>query len=254
VLSLNEGVPMKIRLKAFLYHLSASAVIALLVIGLVFFAWYPPPLHIATGVMTIFLLLLAVDVILGPLLTFLVFKPGKKSLAFDSSVIILLQLSALAYGVYTVAEGRPAWLVFSVDRFELVRVNEIDNRNLANTLPEYQKPAWFGPQWVAAVAPFHSEANSNLLFEALFTGVDIAQRPELYQSLSAQKENVQQRSQPLSKLELFNSTDRIEAVFEKYPKANSWLPLKAVNQDMVVLLDDVTVEVVAVVDLRPWSW
>lgn len=158
----------------------------------------------------------------------------------------------MAYGVYTVAEGRPAWLVFSVDRFELVRVNEIDNRSSTNALPEYQKPVWTGPQWAAAIAPFHSEANSNLLFEALFTGVDIAQRPELFQPLITQKENLKKRSQPLSKLELFNSSDHLEATLAKYPKANSWLPLKAVNQDMVVLLDDGTVEVVAVVDLRPW--
>lgn len=133
---------MNTRLKAFLYHLLGSTIIAFFVIGLVFFVWYPSPLHSATGVTAIFLLLLIVDVVLGPLLTLLVFKPGKKSLAFDLSVIILLQLSALTYGLYTVAEGRPAWLVFSVDRFELVRVNEIDNRNLANALPEYQKPAW----------------------------------------------------------------------------------------------------------------
>lgn len=251
---LNKGVLMKARFRAFFYHLFGSAVIALLVINLVFFVWYLAPLHIATGVMVIFLLLLAVDVILGPLLTFLVFKPSKKSLAFDLSIIVLLQLSALAYGLYTVAEGLPAWLIFSVDRFELVRVNEIDNRNLTSALPEYQKPVWIGPQWVAAVASFHSEVKSNLLFEALFTGVDIAQRPEFYQSLITQKENLKKRSQPLSKLELFNSFDHLEATLAKYPKANSWLPLKAVNQDMVVLLDDTTVEVVAIVDLRPWSW
>ncbi len=66
------------RLKAFAIHLAISALIALTVIGLVFFIWYPSPLHTALGVTQIFLILLAVDVVLGPLLTLLVYKAGKK--------------------------------------------------------------------------------------------------------------------------------------------------------------------------------
>lgn len=66
------------RFQAFALHLAISALIALAVIGLVFFIWYPAPLASATGVTRIFLLLLAVDVILGPSLTLLVNKPGKK--------------------------------------------------------------------------------------------------------------------------------------------------------------------------------
>jgi len=98
------------RLKAFAIHLAISALIALAVIGLVFFIWYPAPLHTATGVTQIFLLLLTVDVVLGPLLTLIVYKTGKKTLIMDLTVIALLQLSALAYGVWTVAEDRSAWL------------------------------------------------------------------------------------------------------------------------------------------------
>lgn len=48
----------------------------------------------------------------------------------DLTVIAVLQLGALSYGLWTVAEGRPAWLVFAVDRFELVRVLDIDKRKL----------------------------------------------------------------------------------------------------------------------------
>ena len=75
------------RLKFFLSHLFISFLIALLVIGLVFFVWYPSPLAIAVGVMHIFLMLLAIDVIVGPVLGLLVYKKGKKTLKFDLSVI-----------------------------------------------------------------------------------------------------------------------------------------------------------------------
>ena len=62
------------RIKAFLIHGLISISIALLVIGLVFFIWYPAPLAKAVGVTHIFLMMLAIDVILGPLLTLLVYK------------------------------------------------------------------------------------------------------------------------------------------------------------------------------------
>ena len=107
------------RIKAFTTHLFISLLIALAVIGVVFYLWHPTPLHTAVGVTQIFLILLAVDVIFGPLLTLLVYKTGKKTLIIDLTVIALLQFSALCYGLWTVAEGRPAWLVFAKDRLTL---------------------------------------------------------------------------------------------------------------------------------------
>ena len=68
------------RLKFFLSHLFISLIIALLVIGLVFFVWYPSPLAQAVGVIYIFLMLLAIDVVIGPILGILVYKQGKKTL------------------------------------------------------------------------------------------------------------------------------------------------------------------------------
>ena len=53
----------------------------------------------------------------------------KKSLKMDLAVIIIIQLSALFYGIYSIFEGRPAWLAYNVDRFELVRNNEIVDDN-----------------------------------------------------------------------------------------------------------------------------
>ena len=105
------------RLKFFLSHLSISFLIALLVIGVVFIVWYPSPLATAVGVTHIFLMLLAIDVVIGPILGLLVYKEGKKSLKFDLTVIILLQLSALFYGIYSIEQGRPVWIAFNVDRF-----------------------------------------------------------------------------------------------------------------------------------------
>ncbi|MCU7886580.1 MAG: type IV pilin accessory protein, partial [Candidatus Thiodiazotropha sp. (ex Lucinoma annulata)] len=102
---------MKTKFVAFLIHLSLSVCIALLVMLLVFRLWYPAPLHDLVGVKHIFYLLVGIDVVIGPVLTFIVYKKGKPSLATDLSLIAFFQLAAFFYGIWTVAEGRPAWIV-----------------------------------------------------------------------------------------------------------------------------------------------
>lgn len=241
------------RFKAFLIHLAISALIAFIFIFLLFLIWYPAPLHTAVGVTQIFLILLTVDVVLGPLLTLLVYKVGKKTLAMDLAVIVLLQLSALCYGIWTVAEGRPAWLVFAADRFDLVRVLDIDDRKLAEAGTHYRQPSLFGPQWVATINPTDNNERNEILMESVLAGVDIAQRPNLYQPLESQKDTIKQRLLELSALPPNNTAEDIKAVLAKHPNADAWLPLRANNQDMVVLMNKDAVEVIAIVDLRPWE-
>lgn len=240
------------RLNAFLIHLLISTCIAAAVIGVVFFVWYSAPLHTAAGVTKIFLLLLAVDVVLGPLLTLIVYKTGKKTLIMDLTVIALLQLSALGYGVWTVAEGRPAWLVFGGDRFELVRIPDIDQRNIG-THYLYSSPAWTGPQWVGATTPIDLNARNDIIFESVSGGFDIYQRPNLYRPLQEMKASIQKHAQKLSLLNEFNAGNDVQNAVKKYPSATAWLPLRAKHQDMVVLINKETAQVIAIADLRPWN-
>lgn len=240
------------RIKFFLTHLSISFLIALLVIGLVFFIWYPSPLATAVGVTHIFLMMLAIDVIVGPLLGLLVYKQGKKSLKFDLTVIIAIQISALLYGVYSIEQGRPAWLVYNVDRFELVRKNELVDTNIQQAQPQFQKPSWFKPQYVATEFAKDTQQRNDEMFAEVFSGISIAQRPERYVELTQAKNQIQQRALPLVELQRYNPKTDVEKTLAKYPKADAWLPLKANAVDMVVLLNKETAEVIKIVDLRPW--
>ena len=63
-----------------------------------FWVWYPTPYFAIDGGWQVLRILAGVDVVLGPLLTFIVFKIGKPSLKFDMSCIILMQIGALIYG------------------------------------------------------------------------------------------------------------------------------------------------------------
>lgn len=241
------------RLKFFLSHLLLSFLVALLVIGLVFFIWYPSPLATAVGVTHIFLMLLVIDVILGPLLGLLVYKEGKKTLKFDLSVIILIQIAALCYGVFSIEQGRPAWLVYNVDRFELVKKNELVDTNIQQAQPQFQKPSWFKPQYVATEFAKNTQQRNDEMFAEVFSGISIAQRPERYIELTQAKTQIQQRALPLVELQQYNPKTDVEKTLAKYPKADAWLPLKANAVDMVVLVNKESASIIKIVDLRPWQ-
>lgn len=241
------------RLKFFLCHLSISFLITLLVVGLVFFIWYPSPLATAVGVTHIFLMLLVIDVILGPFLGLLVYKEGKKTLKFDLSVIILIQIMALCYGVFSIEQGRPAWLVFHADRFELVRKNDLILENIGQAQPQFQQISWTDPQFAAVKLAVSPQQRNDEMFAEVFSGISIAQRPERYVELTQAKNQIQQRALPLIELEQYNSKTEVKKTLAKYPKANAWLPLKANAIDMVVLVNKESASIIKIVDLRPWK-
>lgn len=243
---------MSLRIRAFLIHLAASIVLALVAMAVVFAVWYPSPLARAVGVTEIFLILLGVDVVIGPLLTLVVYKAGKRSLRFDLATIVCLQLTAFAYGFWTVAEGRPAWLVFSVDRFELVQAYEIDDRKLSEALPMYRNPSLFGPGWAAARRA-NAEERKDVLLESLLAGVDVAQRPNFYSDLITAADGIRQHAQPLSALEKFNPTAEVAKVLARWPEADAFLPMMAKVHPVTVLIHKESARVVAIVDLNPWE-
>lgn len=239
------------RFKAFFTHLACSVVVACALAYIVFGVWYPEPLGVALGVLDIFLTVLIVDTALGPLITLVIYKKEKKWLAMDLAVVVVLQAAALIYGVHVVAEGRPVWIVFNVDRFDIVQATEINPENRAKAASEYQELSWFGPRWVASDIPEDRTARTELLFNAASGGADLPQRPDLYRPLSTQKNAMKARGQSLQALDAFNSEEEIATTLARWPNAASWLPLSARDQSMVVLLDDQQ-QVVAVAPLKPW--
>lgn len=240
------------RIKFFIKHLITSFIVAILVLTWIFTVWYPAPLAKATGVTHIVLLMLAIDMIVGPILGFIVYKAHKKSLKFDLLVIILLQISALSYGVYSLAEGRPVWIAFNGNRFELIRNNELLDVSVDNRVDnEYYHPSLLGPKYVAVkIAEDSSEREQNM-FEELQGGISLAQRPERYVAIAEANEKIVETAQAASQLNNYNSEIVVNSTLSKYSNVNSYLGLKANAIDMTVLLDDEG-NMVDIVDLRPW--
>lgn len=246
---------MGLRHRAFFYHLAGSLLWAVFALFVVFGIWYPRPLQIATGVTGVFLLIIIVDVILGPLLTLIVFRPGKsrRALRFDLIVIITVQLLALAYGLVTVSQGRPVWMVFNIDRFDLVQAYELDNPYREQAHKQYQQLSWIGPQWVAARVPDDKNARDELLFDSLFAGVDLPQRPDLYVPYAEEQERIINKARSLEELKQYNLVADVEKVLRQHPEASAYLPMMGQAESVTVLINKDTADVIAVVDLRPWQ-
>lgn len=244
---------MNFRLRIFLLHLFASMVLALLSIALVFGLWYPSPLHNAVGVTVVFIILLSVDVVIGPLLTLIVCKKNKKSLKFDLGVIVFLQLVAFSYGFYAVAQGRPVWIVFNIDRFDLVQAYQVNNEYRQKALSEYQELTLSGPKVVAARKPVDLESQNTLIFESMFAGVDIPVRPDLYIPYTEERANVKATARSLAELKSYNGIDRVNKVLVEWPLADAYLPMMSRAKPMTVLLKKETAEIIAIVDLNPWQ-
>jgi hypothetical protein len=243
------------RWRAALLHLSVSILLALVGLAVVFKLWYPAPLGRALGVQHVYFLVLAIDVMLGPMITFIIFNPakGRKKLTFDLTIIIAVQLVALLYGQWTIAQGRPAWLVFNADRFDLTQASDIDLRYQEQAMSTYRHASWTGPQWVASVNPTGPEKLNQLILESAGGGGDLPQRIDLYVPLAGQKDALLAQALPLEKLGQFNSPAQIRQALALWPQADAWLPLMARAQPMTVLIQRSTGQPLAVVDLRPWN-
>ena len=122
------------RKQAFLSHLIISACVFVVLSYLILFEWYPSFYFEMDGGMFGIVIIFFVDIVLGPGLTLLVFKPGKKSLKFDMSVIVLCQIIALSWGVKSVYEDRPALTVFYLGKFSCLtqmHTEKVDKENIA---------------------------------------------------------------------------------------------------------------------------
>lgn len=120
----------KYALKLAALHLLASIIVALLAATLVWFGWYSWPYSQILKVSGLYQLVIIVDVICGPLLTFVLGNPTKshKETAIDISLVAIIQIAALAYGLHSLYLVRPVAVVFEVDRFVILSTGDISSQ------------------------------------------------------------------------------------------------------------------------------
>jgi hypothetical protein len=244
------------RYQASLVHLFLSALLVGSVVGVVFWLWYPEPTFGIVGVLPIILMLIAIDLVLGPLLTMIVYKHGKPGLKFDLSVIALVQIVALAYGTHILYQEKPHYLVFAVDRLEFVAKTHIDP--LVMRFEESQTEKFAGLTLVYARRPTDPDEYQRYFDSVIFEGQpDLERRPEFWEPWSGGADMLRQQAKAIeditaeSPLEQENLRRAIEEHASNHPNLGL-LPIGGIEANIGMLVDRDTLEIIDVIYANPW--
>ena len=151
-------------------------------------------------------ILAAVDVVIGPLITLIIFNPKKKSLKFDLAVIAIIQIAALGYGVYTLFQARPVYTVFVKNEFKVVSANDLDDEQRSKvTRTEFKTLPVTGPTLVVADEPTNV-AEQTMAQDARLYGMGLQNMPQSYIPYNERVTQVLAQAQKLAVLQQRNPT------------------------------------------------
>lgn len=167
-------------------HLLASLLVMVATGLLVFVLWYPAPYYKIAGGIELFLLIVGVDLVCGPLLTFVLGSPSKPhgELVRDIGLIVLIQLGALGYGVHSLYQARPVYLAWEGDRFRLVTAADIEPVRLLVASEAYRQLPVGGPQLVATRLLGATDPGYLISIEDALKGLPPSYKPERWESYS----------------------------------------------------------------------
>lgn len=232
------------RVRASLLHLMLSSALALLVGWVVFGLWYPAAYRSFSGGTELFLLVVGVDLALGPLITLVIFDKRKPrgELLQDMALIVALQLVALGYGLHTVAQSRPVVLALEVDRFRVVAAADVYAPELPPSLTGIGTLPLTGPVVVSSVLPSDPVGRSEALSLAL-KGHDIGTRPSLWRPWSAAvQQDALVHAKPLAALPGIDLADQQSILTSTLSRLNRssnslvFIPMVTFRGDWIALL------------------
>lgn len=191
------------RIRFFIYHLGLSFfAITLIGVGAILL-WFPMPYRTAAGGLAMLALLCGVDLTLGPLTTLFLAKPLKslKELRLDISIVAIVQISAMAYGVHSIYVARPVHTVFEVDRLTGISANNVLVEDLPAALPELRHLPRTGPTLIASRISEKETPEEKLRSLSLaLNGIDISSQPKRWVRYESMLPEVLKASRPVAQL------------------------------------------------------
>lgn len=215
------------KLKATAIHICLSLVVFVYLAYKIYYDWYPQPYFLIDGGWQGIRLVAAVDLVLGPIITFLIFDLSKKrkEIMFDLVTIATIQLGALSYGVYATYSQRPVAIVV-INNFVFSATMEqyggsLSSENVLRQYSDETPPIIFAhlentPAGFAEAKRIKDEQN-----------ISEQAQLELYQPQSSLKFALQERQELHRKiLETENGTD----------KFNDWLKQNEKTSEEVLIV------------------
>ncbi|MCR9278391.1 MAG: hypothetical protein NXH85_10475 [Pseudomonadaceae bacterium] len=200
------------RFKAFAIHFAISLAIFVFLAYLVLAHWYPDFFFDSDGGWQGIRIIVLVDLVLGPLLTLVVYKAGKPGLKFDLSMIALVQSVCLIAGVWVVYNERPIALVYTDGYFYSNSAGSYRDADLA--VPDLSSFPGQTPKRLMTALPADPNEQRLIRRNSLQSERPLRLRVEYYEPFNWQ--NASEHDQPLT----------IDRVLERDPDGNEitrWL-------------------------------
>lgn len=169
------------RYRAALYHLSISLVVFVALAYVVLFIWFPDFFFAIDGGWEGMRIIIGVDLVLGPLLTLIVFKAGKPGLKFDLTLIGIFQAVCLAAGLYVIHAERPTFFVY-YDRHFYSSSNDTFT-DYGIEAPDYSQFDDASPAHVYVALPENPIEEADMRRVLYNDGVPLWAYPKLYRPL-----------------------------------------------------------------------
>lgn len=232
------------QIHACLIHLLISLLLVSSVLAFVLLVCYPDPYFEVMGVKKLLIVLAIVDICIGPVITLIIFNPAKKWMKLELAFVAILQISALAYGVFTVFVGRPVYVVFDENGFSLVSAYQIPQIELEKM--DYPDLPMNGPKLVGARIPATKEERKKYIAEALKEHVDLPRMLQYHVPYETMVGEVKAKMRPLDKFlkqqpkeKLDEAKLLLDGVFSRYhirTEELAFIPMTGREDNLTVLL------------------
>lgn len=246
------------KLKVALRNLCISQAVIILFLIFAYFFWFPHSFSQLGGFYKTAWMLIFVDLVLGPLLIFFIYKENKKHLIFDINALLSIQLIAFVFGAYSLFLKHPAYAVFSIDRFVLTNVSNIYPQ--PSWSEQFKKYFFSAPEFVVAHLPKDSEERNLLTLDVILNGLpDIDSRPKYFTPFDHHIDSVMNKRIQIGKLSLDTQAKEKLSLFAKKNEGEiadfAFFPLSGNNKkDMVWVFDKKTSKPIGIIDIDPWKF
>lgn len=186
------------RRKAAAIHLGISFLVVGTIACLIYFLWFPYDLIRIAGMDRLILTMLMVDIVAGPLLTFIVFKAHDMRLTRrDLTVIGICQAAFMGYALHTAWISRPVFLIWSVDHMYLMYANDIEPDDLAKgKRNETRTLSWTGPRLFAVDLPKEHAVRAKIIASLIEEQTSLERLPQYYDDYALQRDKLLRAAVP----------------------------------------------------------
>lgn len=212
-------------------------------------SWYPDLYFQVFDLETKFSLLVLMAILVGPVLSLIIYKKQQIQLVNDLTVIALIKYIAIFLALFLFYSQRPLLLVFAVDRFVVVQAHQVPK----NTIPPNVVALMVSSKEPPLVAArLFDSANLEVMMEVLSGAPDIEFRPSQYELIKYQTKQIAEESKKWLTagreawmMENTEWNSRHEAVMP--------LPLVYGNDKHgVALINVMTSSIEGFIDVNPW--